>query len=90
MNRFLDSQERLAAVACHRGCVVARRPLHDLTAHAGGVDSAAAGSAPEAGAWRWAWEDGELGPDATEGNSAGPVLVLECSMGAERLLPDPI
>ena len=66
------------------------RPLHDLPAHAGGVDAAAAGSAPEAGAWRWAWEDGELGPDATEGDSAGPALVLECSMGAERLLPDPI
>ena len=65
-------------------------PAPDVPAHAGGVDSAAAGSALQAGAWRWAWEDGELGPDGTEGDSAGLALVLEWSMGAERLLPDPI
>ena len=65
-----------------------RRPLHDLPAYAGGVDSAAAGSAPKAGAWRWAWEDGELGPPTKGNDWAGPAWMPAASVAAEQASPE--
>ena len=71
------------------GILWTRTGLHDVPAHPGGVDSAAARSALLAGAWRWAWEDGELGPATTGGEWTWPVWMLAASASAERPLPDP-